>query len=171
MDTITIIIIAIVIILIIVAIVIVKGSRVVPENFCGVVYTFRKYSNTLQPGKYFIFPLIKNIRLVEMTPQTSENESKTVKTKDGLVIGIHSTIKWHVSNPVKALKATSYSQKLIDSTEQSVLRVSKESLLEELNNEYDKTCGFIKENINQAMIPWGVTVDEVQYEKIAPSYE
>ena len=161
----------IIIILIIIAATVLAGSHVVPEGNCGIVYTFRKYSKTLQPGKCFVLPLIQRLRLVDMRPATSEFENKKVKTKDGLIIGMRDSLKWHVADPVKALKATDYKQSLEQATEQAVLRITKESLLEELNNDYAKTCSFIKENINQIMVPWGVTVDEFQYEKIAPSFD
>ncbi len=142
---------------------VIAAIRIVREYERVVVFRLGKLRGARGPGLVLVIPLIERTRLVNLQVDTADIPPQDLITKDNVTIRVEAAVFFRVADPVKAVVA-------IRDSRHAVLRVAQTTLRATLGrHELDDLLAnqaaineLLKELIDAATEPWGVTVVKVE---------
>jgi len=153
----------IVAVVLIVLLLLAGAIRIVREYERVVVFRLGRLRGARGPGFVLIIPLIERTRWVNLQVDTADIPPQDVITKDNVTIRVEAAVFYRVVDPVKAVVA-------IRDYEHGVLRIAQTTLRATLGqHELDDLLAnqaaineLLKQIIDAATEPWGVTVVKVE---------
>lgn len=76
---------------------------IVSQHERGVRLRRGKYIETLDPGFYWLWPLVDEIMIIEVMPQVVDLPDKAITDKGGQTWAVSGTVEYYVEDPKKAL--------------------------------------------------------------------
>ncbi len=144
-----------------------SAIRIVREYQRVVVFRLGRLRGARGPGLVLVIPLIERTRWVNLQIDTADIPPQDVITKDNVTVRVEAAVFYRVVDPVKAVVA-------IRDYEHGVLRIAQTTLRATLGqHELDDLLAnqaaineLLKQIIDSATEPWGVTVVKVETKDI-----
>jgi len=152
------------------AVVIVSFSvKVVGPYERGVVVRLGKYQRVLAPGLNVIFPLLDDVRKIDMREQVLDVPPQQVITKDNVVVEVDAVIWAQVTDPVRAtFEISNYFDAASKLAQTNLRNVMGEMDLDTCLSSRDKINGQLRDVLDDATDKWGVRINRVELQRIDP---
>lgn len=151
----------------VVLVILLSSIRIIYEYERGIVLTLGKYSGLRNPGLTLIFPIIQELRKVDMRIKTADIPKQEVMTKDNIPIMINAVVYFRVENPVDAiLKIEDYQYAVSRYTLAALRDVIGNHELDFVLTERQKISESIKKIVDVETSEWGVDIDSIKIQEI-----
>lgn len=148
-------------------ILILSSLRVLKEYQRGVVFRLGKVIGLKGPGLIFVFPIIDNLKKVDLRVIAMDVPPQDVITKDNVSVRVNAVTYYRVIDPKKAvLEVTNYmyaTNQLAQTTLRSVLG---EASLDHLLAERDEINSKLQDILDRMTDPWGIKVSAVEVKHV-----
>lgn len=143
------------------------GLRIIMQYERGIVFTFGKYSHTVEPGLNWIFPGIQQIERIDMRIQAIDIPKQEVMTKDNIPVNINAVVYFSVKNPENAvMKVSHYTYAVVQLTQSALKDVIGTNDLDTILSERKRLGEEIKVIVDEATDKWGVDIDSIKVQEI-----
>ena len=159
-------------IILIVCLVILKlGFIIVPNHQNVIKERFGKFQNVLEPGFYFLIPLIDKIAYrVDIREQFFDVERQNCISKDNIQMSVDGVVYLKVFDPYKACYGIENYIRASTNLAQTTMRSEIGKLtLDQTFSERDNVNENIVKEIDRASDPWGIKVLRYEIKDITPS--
>lgn len=154
-------------ILVIILLILLFGIKVIYQYERGVRFTLGKYSNMMEPGLRFIWPIIQSYQKVDIRVKTVDVPDQEAMTGDNISVTINAVIYYKVREAFKAIIEVEDFYFAISQLAQTTMRnIVGEVELDELLSNRDKISNKIEEIVDKATDPWGIEVVSVELKDI-----
>jgi len=141
--------------------------RVVNEYEKGVLFRFGKYAGVLDPGLHILIPIYHSLNVVDMRVKTIDIPKQEVMTRDNVPVNLNAVIYFKVFDPEKAiLNIRDYIYATSKYAQTSLRNVAGEVTLDELLSERQKIAEKLREIVDVATDPWGISVTAIELQDI-----
>ncbi|MBT5262303.1 MAG: slipin family protein [Candidatus Magasanikbacteria bacterium] len=149
------------------AIVIIISIRQVNEYERGVKFTLGRFTRVVHPGWRIILPVFQSIMKVDMRVKAVDVPFQEAITKDNISAKINAVIYYKVSDASKAVLEVENFWFAVSQLAQTTMRnVVGEMELDELLANREAAATKIKEIVDTATDPWGISVDSVELKDV-----
>ena len=133
----------------------------------GVKFQFGKYRKIMNPGWRIIIPIIQSYRKVDMRIKAVDVPDQEAMTKDNISVTINAVLYYKVSSAEKAiLEVENYEYAMGQLAQTTMRNAVGEADLDELLSKRDEVSRKIKELVDKATDPWGISVHGVELKDI-----
>lgn len=147
-----------------------KSILFVPQNRGYVIYTFGRYSGTLQAGLNFIIPFVQSIAAERnLKEQSLDIESQLSITKDNITLEIDGILFMKVIDAAAATNnITDYKLSVIQLATTTMRNAIGSMELDQCFQNRDNINAMILASMSEATQPWGVQVTRYEIKDITP---
>ncbi len=143
------------------------GLRIIKQYERGVVLTFGKYAETLEPGLRWILIGVQSLIMVDMRITTIDVPRQEAITKDNVPVGINAVVYFKVEKAEDAvLKIENYSYAVSQYALAALRDIIGGVELDTLLTERDKIASEIKKIVDVETNPWGTDVTAIKIQDI-----
>ncbi len=154
-------------ILLLAIVILLIGLRMLYQYERGVVFTLGKFSSVRQPGLTFVFPIIQNMRKVDMRIKTAEVPRQEVITKDNIPILVNAVVYYKVISPESAIiKIEDYMFAIRQYTQAALRDVIGNNDMDFFLQEREKIASSIKEIVDSETSEWGLDVESIKIQEV-----
>jgi len=154
-------------VLFICAIVIIISIRQVNEYERGVKFTLGRFTRVVHPGWRIVLPVFQSMMKVDMRVKAVDVPFQEAITKDNISAKINAVIYYKVSDASKAVLEVENFWFAVSQLAQTTMRnVVGEMELDELLANRDAAATKIKDIVDTATDPWGISVDSVELKDV-----
>ena len=158
---------AIVALIIIVVILLFSAIKVLYEYERGVIFNLGKYSSTKGPGVIYVFPIIQNMRKVDMRIKTAEIPRQEVMTKDNIPILVNAVVYFKVVTPEDVIIKIEDHVFAVQQYTQAALRdIIGNNEMDFVLMEREHIAESIQNIVDQETRGWGVDVEAIKIQEI-----
>ena len=148
-------------------VVLISGLRVVQQYEKGVVFRLGQVKGLKGPGLQWVWPLITNLRKVNLRIITMPVQSQKIITRDNVSIDVAAVAYYKVSDPIKSLVEIDNVISAINQIAQTTVRnVVGQSSLDSVLSETEAINEKIKAILDVTTEQWGVIVNMVELKDI-----
>jgi len=141
--------------------------RVIKEYQRGIKFTFGRFTTIMSPGLKIIIPIIHTYQVVDMRVKAVDVPNQEAITKDNIPTGINAVIYYKITNAEKAiLEVENYFYATSQLAQTTMRNIVGEVELDELLSNREKIAKKIKDIIDHATDPWGISVEAVELKDI-----
>jgi regulator of protease activity HflC (stomatin/prohibitin superfamily) len=153
--------------LLILGIYLASAIRKVSEHERAVVFRLgRVVPPARGPGMVLTFAPIDKLVRVSIRDESLKLADLDVKTLDGETVKVNVEVRFHVTDPVRALcDVNDYRSAMLQLSQAMVRRVIGEAVLDDLPGERDKLKGRLLSAINEGSQNWGVKVIAADFQR------
>jgi regulator of protease activity HflC (stomatin/prohibitin superfamily) len=141
--------------------------RVLKEYQRGVVFRLGKVIGLKGPGLIFVFPVIDQLKKVDLRIVTMDVPPQDIITRDNVSVKVNAVAYYRVMDPKRAvLEVTNYmyaTNQLAQTTLRSVLG---ETTLDQLLSERDEINAKLQDILDRSTDPWGIKVTAVEVKHV-----
>jgi len=149
------------------AIIILVSIRQVNEYERGVKFTLGRFTRMVRPGWRLVLPVFQSMMKVDMRVKAVDVPFQEAITKDNISAKINAVIYYKVSDASKAVLEVENFWFAVSQLAQTTMRnVVGEMELDELLANRDAAATKIKNIVDSATDPWGITVDSVELKDV-----
>lgn len=146
----------------------IAGIKQIEEYERGIKFTQGKYTEIMQPGWRFVWPIFQSYRKIDIRTKAVDVPEQDAITKDNISVRINAVIYYKIFDASKALLEVENFYYAVSQLAQTTMRNIVGSVsLDELLTEREKLSSVICEVIDKATDPWGVKVENVELKDIA----
>lgn len=143
------------------------GLRVIKQYEKGVLLTFGKYTETLEPGLRWILIGVQGLIMVDMRITTIDVPRQEAITKDNVPVGINAVVYFKVEKAEDAvLKIENYSYAVSQYALAALRDIIGGVELDTLLTERDRIASEIKKIVDIETNPWGIDVTAIKIQDI-----
>ena len=154
-------------ILIIVIIFLLASIRQINEYERGVLFTLGTFSSVQRPGWRLVIPVFQNIIKVDIRVKAIDVPDQEAVTKDNISVTVNAVIYYKISDAAKAIIEVENFFYAVSQLAQTTMRnIVGEVTLDELLSERDKVSAKIKDIVDKATDPWGISVNSVELKDV-----
>lgn len=141
--------------------------REVKEYQRGVKFTFGKFTQLVQPGWRIVIPIFQKMVKVDIRVKAVDVPDQEAITEDNISVRINAVIYYKVSDAAKAILEVENFFFAISQLAQTTMRNAVgEVSLDTLLQKRDQIAQKIKEIVDTATDPWGITVQGVELKDV-----
>jgi regulator of protease activity HflC (stomatin/prohibitin superfamily) len=149
------------------ALIAVSGIRVAQEYERAVVFRLGRYRETRGPGLFYLVPIIEWQRVVDIRTITDRVEQQETITKDSVTIKVNAVLWFRVIDPEKSVIAVvDYREAAYQIAVTSLRNIIGRHALDDVLRERDSINARLREVVDQAVAPWGMTVSLVEMKDV-----
>jgi len=154
--------------LIFIAIVILLISiRQVNQYENGVKFTLGKFSGIMQPGWNLVFPIFQSYKKVDMRVKAVDVPDQEAITRDNISVRVNAVIYYKIRSAEQAILQVEDFYYAVSQLAQTTMRNAVGQVeLDELLSKRDKVSEDIRDIIDKASDPWGISVDNLELKDI-----
>ena len=153
--------------LFIVVVILLVSIRQVNEYQRGVKFQLGKYTKVVEPGWRIILPVIQSMVKVDMRVKAVDVPFQEAITRDNVSAKINAVIYYKVSDASRAILEVENFFFAVSQLAQTTMRnVAGELELDELLANRDQAAKKIKEIVDKASDPWGISVESVELKDV-----
>lgn len=154
--------------LIIVLLVVLSSIKQVNQYERGIKFTLGKYSNIMEPGINFVFPLFQSFKKVDIRTKVVDVPNQEAITKDNVSIGINAVVYYKIFDASKAVLEVENFYYAVSQLAQTTMRnIVGTVTLDELLTAREKISDAIRTIVDEASDPWGIKVENVELKDIS----
>jgi regulator of protease activity HflC (stomatin/prohibitin superfamily) len=157
----------IVVVLVILFLFLVSALKVLKEYQRGVIFRLGKVIGLKGPGLIIVWPMIDNIRRVDLRVVAMDVPPQDVITLDNVSVRVNAVVYFRVIDPKKSiLEVENYvyaTSQLAQTTLRSVLG---EASLDELLSKRDEINAKLQDILDRMTDPWGIKVSTVEVKHV-----
>lgn len=158
---------ALVALIIIVVILLFSAIKVLYEYERGVIFNLGKYSSTKGPGVIYVFPIMQNMRKVDMRIKTAEIPRQEVMTKDNIPILVNAVVYFKVVSPEDVIIKIEDHVFAVQQYTQAALRdIIGNNEMDFVLMEREHIAESIQNIVDQETRGWGVDVEAIKIQEI-----
>lgn len=158
---------AVVALIIIVVILLFSAIKVLYEYERGVIFNLGKYSSTKGPGVIYVFPIMQNMRKVDMRIKTAEIPRQEVMTKDNIPILVNAVVYFKVVSPEDVIIKIEDHVFAVQQYTQAALRdIIGNNEMDFVLMEREHIAESIQNIVDQETRGWGVDVEAIKIQEI-----
>lgn len=133
----------------------------------GVKFQLGKYKSIMTPGWRIVIPIFQSHRKVDMRVKAVDVPDQEAMTKDNISATINAVLYYKVTSAEKAvLEVENYEYAMSQLAQTTMRNVVGEVDLDELLSKRDEVSRKIKELVDNATDPWGISVQGVELKDI-----
>lgn len=141
--------------------------RVVNQYERGVLFSLGRFTGLWDPGLHIQIPVYHALVKVDTRIKTVDIPKQEVMTKDNVPVNINAVIYFKVTDPAKAILNVSNFAYATAKYGQAALRnVTGGVTLDELLSERQNIAERLREIVDVATDPWGITVTAIELQDI-----
>jgi len=141
--------------------------KVIYEYQRGVVFTLGKYGGIRGPGVTFIFPIIQEMRIVDMRITTTDVPKQEIMTKDNVPVMANTVVYFKVEKPEDAvIKIEDYKFAVSQYTQTALRDVVGNSELDVVLTQREQIADEIKKIVDTETSEWGVDISSIKIQEI-----
>ena len=135
----------------------------------GLVERLGRYQRTTEPGLAIIFPVIENLRRMDMRERVIEVPSQSIITKDNVVVEVDAIIYCQITEPFKAYyEITDFVFAAVKLAQTNLRNTLGEMELDQSLTSRDRINAQLRTVLDDATGKWGVKVNRVEIQRIDP---
>jgi len=133
----------------------------------GILFTFGKYSKTIQPGWRMVIPVFQSLTKVDIRVKAVDVPDQEAMTKDNVSVRINAVIYYKVKDAAKVIIEVENFRNATAQLAQTTMRnVVGEVPLDDVLGKRDAVSKKIKTIVDEATDPWGIEVINVELKDI-----
>jgi len=133
----------------------------------GVMLSFGIYSGTKNPGWRIVIPLIQSMTKVDMRIAVIDVPDQDAITRDNISVNVNAVVYYKVKEARAAILEIENFQYAISQLAQTTMRdIVGEMELDELLANRDQVSKKIREIVDEASDPWGISVVSVELKHV-----
>jgi regulator of protease activity HflC (stomatin/prohibitin superfamily) len=145
----------------------VAGFCIAQEYERSVIFRLGRYQSLKGPGLFWIIPVIDRQAKVDLRTMTVEVEQQETITKDSVTVKINAVLWYKICDPAKAIIAVqNYRAAVYQVALTSLRNIIGQHLLDEVLKERNTINSTLLTIINEATLPWGITVEIVEMKDV-----
>jgi regulator of protease activity HflC (stomatin/prohibitin superfamily) len=157
----------VIVVLVILFLFLLSALKVLKEYQRGVVFRLGKVIGLKGPGLIIVWPMIDQIRKVDLRVVAMDVPPQDVITRDNVSVRVNAVVYFRVIDPKKAiLEVENYiyaTSQLAQTTLRSVLG---EASLDQLLSQRDEINAKLQEILDRMTDPWGIKVSTVEVKHV-----
>ncbi|MEA3378714.1 MAG: slipin family protein [Nanoarchaeota archaeon] len=141
--------------------------KIIKEYEKGVKFTLGKFKGLMPAGLRIIVPVIQSYQKVDMRIKAVDVPDQEAMTKDNISVKINAVIYYRVMDADKAiLQVQNYYYAVSQLAQTTMRNVAGEVELDELLSKRDTVSDKIKQIVDKATDPWGISIESVELKDI-----
>ena len=133
----------------------------------GIIFTFGKYTGTLNPGWRIVWPIIQGFSKVDMRVKAVDVPNQEAITKDNISVGVNAVVYYKISSAEKAiLEVENYYYAMSQLAQTTMRNAIGQVDLDDLLSQRDKVSESIRRVIDEQSDPWGIKVSNVELKDV-----
>ena len=145
----------------------VSALKVLKEYQRGVIFRLGKVIGLKGPGLIIVWPLIDNIRRVDLRVIAMDVPPQDVITQDNVSVRVNAVVYFRVIDPKKSiLEVENYIYATSQMAQTTLRSVLGEASLDQLLSQRDEINGKLQDILDRMTDPWGIKVSTVEVKHV-----
>jgi regulator of protease activity HflC (stomatin/prohibitin superfamily) len=149
------------------------GIRIVRPTGRGLIERFGKYDRFAQPGFNWVFPVIENMYLVNVTEQLVEAQSQEIITNDNLNASVDAQIYFKVKPDAESVanciyRVQNYQYQIVNLARTTLRNIIGTMTLKTANSERGKINAELQTILKRETAEWGIEIVRAELKEIDP---
>jgi len=133
----------------------------------GIKFQFGKFKTVMEPGWRLVIPIIQSYGKVDMRTKAVDVPDQEAMTKDNISVTINAVLYYNVASAEKAiLEVENYEYAMGQLAQTTMRNAIGEATLDELLSNREEVSKKIKNQVDTATDPWGISVRGVELKDI-----
>jgi regulator of protease activity HflC (stomatin/prohibitin superfamily) len=133
----------------------------------GILFTFGKYSKTVDPGWRMVIPVFQSLQKVDIRVKAVDVPDQEAMTKDNVSVRINAVIYYKVKDAARAtIEVENFRHATAQLAQTTMRNVVGEVALDDLLGKRESVSVKIREIVDVATDPWGIDVINVELKDI-----
>jgi regulator of protease activity HflC (stomatin/prohibitin superfamily) len=156
-----------IVVVVVLLIVVFSALRVLNEYERGVVYTLGRYTGTKGPGIIVLWPMLQQMRKVDLRTIVLSVPKQDVITRDNVSVKVNAVVYFRVVDPGSAMNQVANPFEATSQVAQTTLRsVLGQHEMDDLLSQRDKLNSDIQRLLDQSTESWGIKVANVEIKDV-----
>ncbi|HOA04680.1 MAG TPA: slipin family protein [Candidatus Fermentibacter daniensis] len=149
------------------AFILLSSLRVLKEYQRGVIFRLGKVSGVKGPGLIVVWPVIDQMKRVDLRVVTMDVPPQDVITKDNVSVKVNAVVYFRVLDPVKAtIEVENYHYATSQLAQTTLRSVLGESVMDELLSNREQINSHLQSILDRLTDPWGIKVTMVEVKHV-----
>ena len=141
--------------------------RVLNEYERGVMFTLGRFTGIKGPGVVFVFPVVQQMRKVDLRVIVLNVPKQDVITRDNVSVKVNAVVYFRIVDPGKAIIQVANAFDATSQVAQTTLRsVVGQHEMDDLLSQRDKLNVDLQRILDQATEVWGIKVSNVEIKDV-----
>ncbi len=147
--------------------VLLTSLRVLKEYQRGVIFRLGKVAGVKGPGLIVVWPLIDQMKRVDLRVVTMDVPPQDVITKDNVSVKVNAVVYFRVLDPIKAtIEVENYHYATSQLAQTTLRSVLGESVMDELLSNREQINAQLQTILDRLTDPWGIKVTMVEVKHV-----
>lgn len=156
-----------IIVVILIAVVVFSSIKVLNEYERGVMFTLGRFSGIKGPGVIVVWPVIQQMRRVDLRVIVLNVPKQDVITRDNVSVKVNAVVYFRVVDPGKAIIQVANPYEATSQVAQTTLRsVLGQHEMDDLLSQREKLNADIQRILDQSTEAWGIKVANVEIKDV-----